>query len=82
MFVAEVRSYREIASEVGVRVPACRSALVDESGTRLELEDLSAWEPGADLAAAAVQSLPSLADGPVGSPEAAGWLDRLRPINL
>lgn len=53
MFVAEVRFYREIAPVLGVRVPVCESAEVDESGTRLELEDLSTWESGADPVAAA-----------------------------
>jgi hypothetical protein len=53
MFAAEVRFYREIAPVVGLRVPTCWSARADESGTRLELEDLSAWEPGADPVAAA-----------------------------
>jgi hypothetical protein len=53
MFHAEVRFYREIAPVVGVRVPACYRAEDDASGTLLELEDLSAWSPGADPAAAA-----------------------------
>lgn len=53
MFVAEVRFYREIAPVVGVRVPACRRAVHDETGTRLELEDLSDWRAGADPVAAA-----------------------------
>jgi hypothetical protein len=53
MFHAEVRFYREIAPVVGVRVPACYRAEDDDSGTLLEIEDLSAWSPGADPAAAA-----------------------------
>jgi hypothetical protein len=53
MFQAEVRFYREIAPVVGVRVPACCRAEDDDSGTLLELEDLSAWSPGADPVAAA-----------------------------
>jgi hypothetical protein len=53
MFAAEVRFCREIAPVVEVRVPACRSAAADESGTRLELEDLSTWRRGADPVAAA-----------------------------
>lgn len=48
MFVAEVRFYREIASVVGVRVPACYHTEVTPDGTLLELEDLSSWQPGAD----------------------------------
>ena len=53
MFHAEVRFYREIAPVVGVRVPFCYRAGDDDSGTLLELEDLSAWSPGADPVAAA-----------------------------
>jgi hypothetical protein len=53
MFHAEVRFYREIAPVVGVRVPACYRACDDDSGTLLEIEDLSAWRPGADPAVAA-----------------------------
>jgi hypothetical protein len=49
MFRSEVRFYREIAPMVGVRVPACYRAAAGEGGTLLELEDLSAWSPGADL---------------------------------
>lgn len=48
MFAAEVRFYREIAPFVGVRVPACFRAENGPDGTLLELEDLSAWSPGAD----------------------------------
>jgi Phosphotransferase enzyme family len=53
MFHAEVRFYREIAPVAGIRVPACYRAEDDSSGTLLELEDLSAWSPAADPAAAA-----------------------------
>ena len=53
MFSAEVRFYREIAPVVGVRVPACYQAQDSGDGTVLELEDLSAWRPGADPATAA-----------------------------
>jgi Phosphotransferase enzyme family len=53
MFRCELRFYREIAPEVGVRVPACYRAEETAEGTLLVLEDLSAWQPGADPAAAA-----------------------------
>lgn len=53
MFRAEVRFYREVAPEVGVRVPACYAAEVTDDGTRLELENLSHWRLGAAPAAAA-----------------------------
>lgn len=55
-FAAEVRFYREIAPALGasgLRVPACYLAEDTGDGTLLELEDLSAWPPGADPAAAA-----------------------------
>jgi hypothetical protein len=55
-FAAEVRFYREIApvlTSTGIRVPACYRAEDSGDGTLLELEDLSAWRPGADPAAAA-----------------------------
>jgi Phosphotransferase enzyme family len=48
MFRCELRFYREIAPEVGVRVPACYQAEETADGTLLVLEDLSAWQPGAD----------------------------------
>ncbi|MGH9155459.1 MAG: hypothetical protein ACRD1K_06425 [Acidimicrobiales bacterium] len=48
MFRAEVRFYREIAPVVGVRVPVCLEAEDTSDGTRLLLEDLSPWTPGAD----------------------------------
>ena len=53
MFRCEVRFYREIAPEIGVRVPACLRAEVSDDGTLLVLEDLSSWQAGADPAAAA-----------------------------
>ncbi|HUL24593.1 MAG TPA: phosphotransferase [Streptosporangiaceae bacterium] len=52
-FRAEVRFYREIAPEAGVRVPACYRAEDTADGTLLVLEDLSSWQPGADPLAAA-----------------------------
>jgi aminoglycoside phosphotransferase (APT) family kinase protein len=52
-FRKEVRFYRLIAPVVGVRVPLCYRAEVTDRGTVLELEDLSAWQPGADPVAAA-----------------------------
>jgi Phosphotransferase enzyme family len=52
-FRAEVRFYREIAAEAGVRVPACYRAEDTADGTLLVLEDLSSWQPGADPLAAA-----------------------------
>jgi len=53
MFRSEVRFYREIGDAAGVRVPACYRAEDNDSGTLLELEDLSGWAEGADPAAAA-----------------------------
>ena len=53
MFRSEVRFYREIAPEVGVRVPACFTAEEHEDGFRLELEDLGDWEEGGDAVAVA-----------------------------
>ena len=53
IFRSEVRFYRQIAPEVGVRVPACYQAEVTDDGTLLVLEDLSSWRPGADPVAAA-----------------------------
>lgn len=52
-FRKEVRFYQLIAPVVGVRVPACYRAEVTDSGTILELEDLSEWQQGADPIAAA-----------------------------
>lgn len=48
MFERELRFYREVAPEVGVRVPVCYEAQETESGYRLVLEDLSAWAEGGD----------------------------------
>ena len=53
MFRNEVRFYRELAGVVGVRVPACAAAVDGPAGTRLELEDLSAWTEGGDPVAVA-----------------------------
>ena len=54
MFRNEVLFYREVAPVVGVRVPACYRADENADGsTVLVLEDLSAWNPGADPVAAA-----------------------------
>lgn len=53
IFRSELRFYREIAPVVGVRVPACFEAKDTSEGTVLVLEDLAAWEPGADPGAAA-----------------------------
>jgi hypothetical protein len=53
IFGAEVRFYQHIAPVAGVRVPACYQASQTSEGTVLVLEDLSAWRPGADPAAAA-----------------------------
>jgi hypothetical protein len=53
IFSSEVRFYRQIAPEAGVRVPDCYLAADEPDGTLLVLEDLSGWAPGADPAAAA-----------------------------
>lgn len=53
MFRSEVRFYQEIAAVAGVRVPACYDTNVSADGTVLVLEDLSAWQAGADPVAAA-----------------------------
>ena len=53
IFRSEVRFYREIAPVIGIRVPACYRCEETAQGTVLVLEDLSAWQPGADPAAAA-----------------------------
>jgi Ser/Thr protein kinase RdoA (MazF antagonist) len=55
MFESEVRFYREVAPEVGVRVPACIEAIEGDEGTLLRLEDLSSWLPGADPVSIAVE---------------------------
>jgi phosphotransferase family enzyme len=69
MFVNEVRFYREVAPVVGVRVPGCFSAEEDRGATRLVLEDLSEWAPGADpsKAARALHALHIRWEGDVGS---------------
>ena len=43
IFRSEVRFYREVAAEAGVRVPACYTAEISDAGTLLVLEDLSSW---------------------------------------
>lgn len=53
MFRAEVLFYREIAPTIGVRIPRCYRAEVNEAGTELVLEDLSRWRRGADPLAVA-----------------------------
>jgi thiamine kinase-like enzyme len=53
MFRSEVRFYQQIAPVIGVRVPACYRAQATATGTVLELEDLSFWQPGAEPTAAA-----------------------------
>lgn len=52
MFTREVRFYREVASDVGVRVPGLVHAEVEDGDTLLVLEDLSTWHEGADPVAA------------------------------
>ncbi|MFB6723584.1 phosphotransferase family protein [Kribbella sp. NPDC056345] len=77
MAESEVRFYREVAPEIGVRVPECYRAELNDEGSLLELEDLSAWRQGAEPGAAAAL-LRSMHDR---------WVDRahvrwpwLRPI--
>ncbi|WP_157979767.1 phosphotransferase family protein [Kribbella monticola] len=53
IFGSEIRFYREIAPVIGIRVPNCYRADETAEGTLLELEDLSAWTPGAAPEAAA-----------------------------
>lgn len=53
MFRSEVRFYREVAPDIGVRVPECYQAEDSSEGTVLVLENLGAWQPGADPPAAA-----------------------------
>lgn len=53
MLRSEVRFYSEIAQRVGVRVPLCYEAVAGSTGTRLVLEDLTAWQLGADPVAVA-----------------------------
>jgi thiamine kinase-like enzyme len=52
-FPREVRFYREVAADVGVRVPGCFRAEDLDGTTYLELEDLSTWEEGATPVAGA-----------------------------
>ncbi|MGO8958182.1 MAG: phosphotransferase [Streptosporangiaceae bacterium] len=52
-FRKELRFYQLIAPEAGIRVPDCYLAEESDAGTLLVLEDLTAWQPGADPAAAA-----------------------------
>jgi hypothetical protein len=53
MFTREVRFYREVAPDVGVRTPACHLAEEHDGATHLELEDLSSWRLGAEPPVAA-----------------------------
>jgi len=55
MFSSEVRFYQEVAPVVGVRVPVCVGATEDETGTLLQLEDLSSWTTGASPSAVAAE---------------------------
>ncbi len=48
MFEHELRFYREVAPEVGTRVPECYEAVETGQGFRLVLEDLSSWVEGGD----------------------------------
>jgi hypothetical protein len=48
MFEREVRFYREVAPEVGVRVPDCYRSEDNEEGFCLVLENLSHWSEGGD----------------------------------
>ena len=48
IFEHELRFYREVAPEVGARVPACHEAVETGEGLRLVLEDLSSWVEGGD----------------------------------
>jgi hypothetical protein len=54
MFEHELRFYREIAPEVGFRVPECYEAVETGEGSRLVLEDLSSWAEGGDPVKVAV----------------------------
>jgi hypothetical protein len=68
MFESEVRFYREIAPEVGVRVPACYQAEVSDEGMLLVLDVMPST---------VVQGFLSMPDWPEGSDEAEGWNARL-----
>ena len=48
MFDREVRFYREIASEAGVRAPALHNWSVDGGEITIELDDVSGWHQGGD----------------------------------
>lgn len=48
MFEHELRFYREVAADVGLRVPECYGAEQSRHGFRLVLEDLSSWREGGD----------------------------------
>ena len=41
IFEREVRFYRELATEIGLRVPTCYEATETDDGYRLGLEDLN-----------------------------------------
>jgi hypothetical protein len=53
MFDRELRFYREIAPEIGVRTPALYDWGRDVDEIRIELEDLSGWDEGGDPVAIA-----------------------------
>lgn len=76
MFTREVRFYREVGRDVGVRVPQLVRAEVTDGATLLELEDLSSWSEGADPIAA-VMTLAALHHRWVGRVQDAWpWLPR------
>ena len=77
IFRSEIRFYTEIAPVMNIRVPLCYHAEEDEDGTLLVLEDLSAWQPGADPVTAA-RILARMHDRWAG--EAAGRWPWLRPV--
>lgn len=53
MFDRELRFYREIASEIGVRTPRLNDATVNDSEVVLDLEDVSGWNDTLDPVAVA-----------------------------
>lgn len=70
---------------VGVRVPACYEADESDHGTRLVLEDLADWQPGADpvVAAAVLSGIVDLAWLLVSSVDPARWdevIDAYGPV--
>lgn len=76
MFTREVRFYREVGGDVGVRVPRLVRAEVTDGATLLELEDLASWREGADPIAA-VRTLAALHHRWVGrAQDAWPWLPR------